>query len=196
MTETATQLALPSGERGADASVTVYGIAAVGISAVIVVGSLFGAWLSIRSGTQPWPPSATHLQNYFGTTLSLTAVIGTLAGWWALYAVRRDERRQAVMALAWAVFMQGAMINLITYTVRSSGLSARTNTYGVLYYALNVAVAAVFATGMGVAGVALARTMGGQVTSRQPAVAWAAAWYGTFVSAAWFVMYAIVYIVK
>ena len=191
-----TQLALPSGERAGDPSVTVYGIIALGVSAVIAVATLFGAWLVIRSGTKVWPPGNTHLQNYFGTTLCFTALMAGMVGWWAVYAVRRDERRQAVVALAWVVFSQGAMINLITFVVRESGLSARTNTYGVLYYALNIAVAAVFATGMGVAGVALARTLGGQVTSRQPSLAWAAAWYGTMVSASWFVMYAIVYIVK
>lgn len=193
--QVAPQMALPSGERGADPSVTVYGTIVVGVSAVVLLGALFGAWLAIRSGTRVWPPKGVRIQDYFGTTLSVTVLIGALAGWWALYAVRRNERRQAAMSLTLTIFMQGAFINLLTYVVRGSHLSPRTDAYGVLYYALNTAVVAVFASGMAVAAVTLARVLGGQVTSAEPALGWSSAWYGTFVAATWFVMYTIVYVV-
>jgi heme/copper-type cytochrome/quinol oxidase subunit 3 len=189
-------LALPSGERRPDPNVTVYGILAVGVSAVIVLGALFGAWLAIRSGTKVWPPKGVTVQDYFGVTLSATALMAALAGWWALYGVRRNERRQATLALSLEIFLQGAMINLLTYVIRSSGLSPRNNAYAVLYYALNVAVITIFATGMGVGAVTLGRVLGGQVTAQEPALGWAAAWYATFVSVAWLVMFTLVYVVQ
>jgi heme/copper-type cytochrome/quinol oxidase subunit 3 len=196
MAATTEQLALPSGERRADPSLAVYGIVAVGVGGVIVVGALFGAWLAIRSGTAVWPPKGVTIQDYFGVTLSVTALMAALSGWWALYGVRHAERRQAVAGLGLQIFLEGAMINLFTYVIRSSALSPRTNPYGVLYYALSVAVIAMFATGMGVGAVVLARVMGGEVSVAEPDLGWAAAWYGTLVALVWFVMFTVVYVVQ
>jgi heme/copper-type cytochrome/quinol oxidase subunit 3 len=189
-------LALPSGERRADPNLAVYGILAVGVSAVIVLGALFGAWLALRSGTKVWPPKGVTIQDYFGVTLSVTALMAALAGWWGLYGIRRNERRQATLALALVIFLEGAMINLLTYVIRSSGLSPRNNAYAVIYYALNVAMIAILATGMGVGAVVLGRVLGGQVPLEEPALGWAAAWYATFVSVAWLVMFTVVYVVQ
>jgi hypothetical protein len=66
----------------------------------------------------------------------------------------------------------------------------------VLWYALVVAVGAIFATGIGVAGVALARVAGGQVTAADPTLAWCAGWYGTLVALSWVVMYYLVHVVQ
>jgi len=196
MATTAEQLALPSGERRTDPSLTVYGILALGISAMVVVGTLFGAWLAIRSGTKVWPPKGVTIQDYFGVTLSVTALMAALSGWWALYGVRHDERRQAVLALSLQIFLEGAMINLITYVLQTSGLSPRANAYAVLYYALNIALMALFATAMGVGAVVLTRVLGGEVTVLEPDLGWAVAWYGTVVALAWFVMFILVYVVQ
>jgi heme/copper-type cytochrome/quinol oxidase subunit 3 len=190
------QLALPSGERKADESVVVYGVAAMSVAAMVVMGTLVGAYLSIRSGTAVFPPKGVVIQDYFGNMLAGTALIGAFGGWWALYAVRRDEPRQATLALGMTVFMELALINLMTYVIRSSALSPRTDAYSVIYYAFNVAVIAIAATGIGVALVALFRVLGGQVTARQPGVAWAAAWYGTVVTLAFLVMYFFIYDVQ
>lgn len=196
MATPASQLALPSGERQADTSVAVYGVIGLGVTAVVALGALMGAWLALRSGTKVWPPQGVRIDNYFGTTLSITMLISAVTGWWALYAARRGERGQAGAALALVIVMEGAFVNLVTYVIRGAHLGPATNPYGVMYYALNVAVVAVTVTGMLVAGVTLTRISGGQVTPREPALAWSAAWYGTVVAAAWFVMYATVYVIK
>jgi heme/copper-type cytochrome/quinol oxidase subunit 3 len=193
MAATAEQLALPSGERQADPNVVVYGVLALSVASVAVMGTLVGAYLAIRAGTPVWPPKGVVLQEYYSNILGGTALIGGFGGWWAVYAVRRDEPRQATVALAMTAFMEGALINLMTYVIRSSALSPRTDAYGVLYYAFNIAVIAIAAAGIGVSIVALLRVAGGQVTSRQPAVAWAAAWYGTVVTLAFLIMYFFIY---
>ncbi len=190
------QLALPSGERQPDASVTVYGVIVLGIAAVVVLGALMGAWLALRSGTKVWPPQGVRVENYFGTTLSITMLLSLAGGWWALYGTSRDERGQASVALLLTIFMDLAFINLLTYVMRGAHFGPSTSTYGVMYYAVNVAVVVVAASGILVAGVALARVLGGQVTARQPALAWSAAWYGTGVVVAWFVVYTMTYVVK
>jgi heme/copper-type cytochrome/quinol oxidase subunit 3 len=193
---TAPQLALPSAERRSDPSITVFGVLALGIAFLVLLGTLAGAFLAARAGTSVWPPKGFTAQEYFDNTLLITALIGAVAGWWGLYGVLRAERRQAITGLALSIFMQGAFINLLTYTVRQSHLSPRQDAYGVLWYALVIAVAAAFATGIGVAGVALARIAGGQVTAAEPTLAWCAAWYGTFVALSWVVMYYLVHVVQ
>ena len=190
------QLALPSAERRADPSITVYGVLALAISFVVALGTLAGVFLALRSGTAVWPPKGVTIQEYFDNTLLITAGIGAVAGWWGLYGVLRGERRQALTGLAFTVFMDAAFINLLTYVVRQSHLSPRHDAYSVIWYALVVAIAAVFATGIAVAGVALVRVAGGQVTAADPTLAWSAAWYGTFVASSWLVMYYLVHVVQ
>jgi heme/copper-type cytochrome/quinol oxidase subunit 3 len=196
VTTTAPQLALPSGERRADPSITVYGVLALTVFWLVVLGTLAGAYVALRAGTPVWPPKGVTLQEYFDNTLLITAFIGAIGGWWGLYGVLRGERRQAIVGLALSVLMDGAFINLLTYVVRVSHLSPRQGAYAVLWYALVVAVGAIFATGIGVAGVALARVAGGQVTAADPTLAWCAGWYGTLVALSWVVMYYLVHVVQ
>jgi heme/copper-type cytochrome/quinol oxidase subunit 3 len=192
----ASPLALPSGERRADQSVPVYGILAMAVAAVGVMGALFAAYLVIRQGTPVWPPKGVVNQEYFDNTLAATALMAVLAGWWGLFGVRHGERRQAVLGFSLALFLDGAMINLLTYMVRSSHLSPHTSAYAVIYYALVTAVVAFYVTALVVTAVALGRTLGGQVTRDEPALAWAAGWYGTIVAACYLVMYYLIHVVQ
>ena len=194
MTIASDQLALPSGERRVDPTPAVFGVIAAGIAAVVLMGALLGAWLALRSGTAVWPPKGVKVENYYGTTLSATALMAAIAGWWALFGVRRGERSQAAVALALVIFLQGAFVNLLTYVIRGAHFGPGTSAYGVLYYAMNAAVIAITAAGMILAAVSLARLLGGQVTPAEPQLGWAAAWYGTAVAAAWLIMYYAVYV--
>jgi len=196
MAASATQLALPSGERQPDSSLAVYGVLVLGVSVVMVLGGLLGAWLALRSGTRVWPPKGVVVENYYGTTLSVTMLMVALAGWWALYAVRRNELRQATTALGLTMALELAFVNLVTYVVRGAKFGPGTHAYGTVFYAWNVTVIAVTLTGIVVAGTALIRGLGGQVGPREPQLGWAAAWYGTMVSISWFVMYVAVYVIK
>jgi cytochrome c oxidase subunit III len=190
------QLALTSGERRSDPSVTVYGVVVLGVSLLVAMGTLVGAYLAMRSGTAVWPPKGVTLQEYFDNTLLITAGLAAVAAWWGLHGVRQGDRRQAITGLALAIFMDGAFINLLTYVARVEHLSARQDAYAVVWYALVVFVIAAFASAIGVTGVALARVAGGQVTRAEPALAWCAAWYGTFVALTWLVMYYLVHVVQ
>jgi len=200
MAASGVQLSLPpadrAGDDGHDPSLAVYGVVAMGVAAVVVMGALMAAWLAVEAGTQTWPPKGVTVQNYFGTTLSVTMLMSATVGWWVLYAVRRGDRRQAAMALTVAMFLELCFINLLTYVMRGSHLGPATNAYGTLYYAVNAATIAVAASGILVAGLTLVRVLGGQVSPARPQLGWVAAWYGTFVSLVWFVMYTTVYVVK
>jgi len=193
---TAPQLALPSGERRSDPSITVYGVLTLAICLLVVIGTLAGAYLAMRTGTSPWPPKGVTTQEYYDNTLLVTAFIGVVAGWWGLFGIIRGERRQAVMGHALAILTAAAFINMLTYVQRESHLSPRQDAYAVVWYALVIAIAAAYATGIGVGAVVLARTAGGQVTPSDPTLGWCAAWYGTFIALMWLVMYYLVHVVQ
>jgi heme/copper-type cytochrome/quinol oxidase subunit 3 len=192
---TAPQLALPSGERRADPSITVYAVLVLGVSVLVVLGGLTSVYLALRAGTHGWVPKGYVPQEYYDNTLLVTVIIMVVAGWWGVFGVVNGARRQAITALSIAVLMDAAFLNLLTYVVRQSHLSPRQDAYAVVWYALVVAVAAAFATSIGVAVVALVRVAGGLATAADPTLAWCAAWYGTFVAGAWLVMYYLVHVV-
>jgi heme/copper-type cytochrome/quinol oxidase subunit 3 len=189
-----TQLALPSGEREADNSVTVYAVLALGIAALITVGALAGAWLTLRYDSTLWPSKGFIIQDYYGNMLLVTIVMSGASAWWALYGVLHDDRRQAAAGLGLVIFLQGAFINLLTYALRSSKLSPHSGAFGVMYYAINGTMIVLTIVGIVVAAVTLARVLGGQVTGREPSLGWAAAWYSTIVLAAWGVVYMATYV--
>lgn len=193
---TGPQLALTSGERRFDPTVTIYGVVVLAVALLVAMGTLVAAYLALRAGTPVWPPKGVTLQEYFDNTLAITALLSAVAGWWGLYGVRHGDRRQAITGLALAIFMDAAFVNLMTYVAQVEHLSPRQDAYGVVWYALVVLVIASFASGIGVAAVAVARVVGGHVTAAQPALAWCAAWYGTFVAVIWLVMYYLVHVVQ
>jgi heme/copper-type cytochrome/quinol oxidase subunit 3 len=196
MSTTPPQLALPSGETPTDTSVTVYGIIVLGVAAVVMLGALLGAWATLRASTPIWPPKGFQFDEYFGNTLAVTALMAAFAGWWGLYGVVKGERRQAAAGFGLVVFLELAFINLSTYVLRASKLSPSANGFGVIYYALNGIAIAIAASGVLVAGVAAVRVLGGQVDRQAPSLAWAAAWYTTFVMVAWGVVYTAIYVVQ
>jgi heme/copper-type cytochrome/quinol oxidase subunit 3 len=163
------------------------------VAVVGVTGALFGAWLLVKAGTKVWPPQGVVLQDYFGNTLAITALIALVGGWWGLHGALHGERRQAAMGFGLALFMEIALVNLMTYVLETGHVSPRDSAYGVLYFAMNVAVIVAVVSGAGVAMVALARSLGGLVSRDEPGVAWAAAWYTSVVTTVFLVFYYVVY---
>jgi hypothetical protein len=192
---TAPQLALPSGERRSDPSVTIHVMVAVGVALLMLLGGLASAYLAMRAGTRDWVPKGYVAQEYYDNTLLVTAIISVVAGWWGVFGAVKGERRQAITALGIVVLMDAAFLNLLTYVVRQSHLSPREGPFAVVWYALVIAVGAAFATGIGVAALTLARVAGGLVSAADPSLAWASAWYGTFVAGSFGVMYYLVHVV-
>lgn len=195
------QLALASGEHDEqdqreaerDASAAIYGVVAMGVALVVVLGAMLGAWASLRASTPVWPPKGFSFDEYFGNMLSVTILMAALAGWWGVYGVVKNDRRQAACGFGLCAFLDGAFINLATYALRSSKLSPSQNGFGVLYYALHGTSIAIAGSGLLVAAVVAARVLGGH---NAKGIGWAAGWYGTFVMVAWGAAYTAMYVVQ
>ena len=192
----APMLALESGERRPDPTVTTYGAVALAVALLAASGALLGAWLSLRSGTAVWPPKGVQIQNYFGTTLSITMLLGIIAAEWAVYGVKKREKGQAVGALLIVFLLGVAFVNLLTYTVRVAHFGPGTHAYGAVFFAFNLLTGVSVAGVSLFAGVTLLRLLGGQVSPAEPALARSTALLWHAVSIMWFVMYAAVYVVK
>jgi len=189
-------LALESGEAKSDPNLATFGVLCAAAAVLMAFGALFAAWLSLRAGSSVWPPKGVGLENYYGTTLTLTMAMGVMAVEWASYAVRRGEKGQAVSAYLLVVVLGLAFINLLTYVVRGAHFGPGTHAYGAVYYAFNVLMTATVAVAVVFSLIALARFLGGQVSDREPAMARSAAWFWHTATLGWLVMYTAVYVVK
>ena len=189
-------LALESGEQRQDPQLVTYGVLALATSLVVAFGALFGAFLSLRSGTAVWPPKGVTIQNYWGTTQSITMLMGAVAAEWGAYAVRRRERGQAVAALGLVVLFGLAFLNLLTYVVHVAHFGPATHPYGAVYFAFALLMGASVVGVVVAAAVTLARLLGRQVSEREPALmrSTAVLWHAAMLG--WFVMYTAVYVVK
>jgi len=188
-------LALPSGEEPEVPGLAVQGALAFGAAVLVAFGALFGAWLSLRSGTRTWPPPGVKVQNYFGTTLSFTMLMVMLSAEWTVYSVRRSERGQAIFGYALTLVLDLAFINLLAYVVRGLHFGPATHPYGGVYYAFVIATTAAVAASFAFSAVAFARYLGGQLTAGRPELARAAACFAYAAGLGWFVMYTAVYVV-
>jgi heme/copper-type cytochrome/quinol oxidase subunit 3 len=189
-------LALESGEQRQDPQLFTYGVLAVATSLVVAFGALFGAFLSLRSGTAVWPPKGATIQNYWGTTQSITMLMGAVAAEWAAHAIRRQERGQAVAGLGLLLVFGLAFLNLLTYVVHVAHFGPATHPYGAVYFAFAVLMGASIVGVIVFTTITLARLLGRQVSEREPALirSTACLWHATMLG--WFVMYTAIYVVK
>jgi cytochrome c oxidase subunit III len=192
----APMLALESGEKKTDPHLATFGVLALSVAMLVAFGALLGAWLSLRSGTPVWPPNGAPLDNYFGTVLSLTMLMGVLAAEWSAYGVRRRERGQAIAGLVLLLVFGLAFLNLLSYQLHVAHFGPATSAFGALYFAFHLLMGSSVVAALGLASVTLARLMGGQVSGADPALARSTAWFWHAVTVGWFVMYAAVYVVK
>jgi heme/copper-type cytochrome/quinol oxidase subunit 3 len=189
-------LALESGERRSDPNLVTFGVVTLAASLLVAFGALFAAWLSLRSGTPVWPPKGVAIENYYGTTLSLTMFFGVFAAEWASWAVKKGERLQAVAAYVLVIALGLAMVNLLSFTVHGSHFGPATHAYGAVFFAFNILMGVSVIAAVGAAIVALTRFLGGQVSGREPALSRSAAWLWHAATAGWLVMYTAIYVIK
>jgi heme/copper-type cytochrome/quinol oxidase subunit 3 len=189
-------LALESGEKREDPHLATFGVLTLAVVVIVAFGGLLGAWLSLRSGTAVWPPKGVKIENYYGTTLSITMIMAMLAAEWAAYGVRRRERSQAIAGFAMVLLLGVAFLNLLSYQVHVSHFGPGTHPYGAVFFAFSILMGSVVLIALGVDLVAFLRLLGGQVSEREPALARSTAWLVHTAAIGWFVMYAAVYVVK
>lgn len=193
---TTTMLGLPPGGRGRPSNLLSLSTLLAGVAELMVIGGLVAAYLNVRGLALRWPPKGVDLDNYLGTTLTITVALSAITAEWAVYALRRGNRRQSLSALALTLALGAAFLNLLWYIGTQLGFGPADGSYALLVYALLIAVGIIAALGVAFLLVALARTLGDQVTPGDPAVTRAAAWHWHVVSVAWLLVFMALYLLQ
>lgn len=196
MTATGTMLALPSGGPARPRHLLSVAVLVAGAAELMTVLALVAAYLNVRALAIQWPPKGVHLDNYLGTVLLVTVVLSTITAEWAAYALKLDNRRQSLTALAMTLGFGAAFLNLLWYVGVQLKFGPADHSYAVVVYALLIVMGAIAAIGLGVLIVALVRTLGGQSTARDPELTRAAAWHWHVVTLGWVFTFTALYVLQ
>lgn len=99
----------------------------------MVLAAIVAVYLAIKEGSTTWPPSDVEVGTYIPTMITITAVMSGFAVQWGIYSARRNDGRNAVMALVLTLFLGLAMANLEWLSFVRSGFGFNDHTYGTLY---------------------------------------------------------------
>ncbi len=162
---------------------------------VMVFATLVGAYLAARNaGGEAWlegsriPLTQANMQ-------MATMVMAAVTMQWAVYAISRDDRLHAYLALGITLLLGLAFVNQTTFLVKQAGVVLAEPGGALFYSVVGVQTAMVLA---GVVYIALMgfRALAGQFSSRQPDGISAAAVYWYVCVATYAVVWIAVYVMK
>jgi heme/copper-type cytochrome/quinol oxidase subunit 3 len=188
------QLALPSGEREEARNRLTLAVLLIGSAATMAFGARMAAYINVRALARDWPPDEIKLDNYLGVTLFVTLLLSVATAEWAPYALKRDNRRQTMTALAVTMGLGVAFLNLAWYAGSQFDFGAADNAFATLAWTGLVASCVVVGLGIGFLAVALARTAGNQVVAGRHEVVRAAAWAWQFAALGWLIVFTGLYV--
>lgn len=180
-------------------------LAAAGV--VVYFAAVIGIYLRVRHAwlTQPVPEGQDPFTWFAdGQTIALTPAnmaLGTMllscvTMQWAVDAVKRDDRRNAVFALVLTVLFGGAVINATSFLYSQAGFTTSdevSNPAGLLFYVVTGSHLALIVAALLFAVIMTVRTLGDGYGSRdrEGVVAASLIWYLTTVVMAviWYAVY-------
>ena len=99
----------------------------------MVLAAVCAVYFAIKDGSAAWPPKGVHVGTYIPTTISITVFMSAFAVQWALYAARRNDGRNAAIALGLSLFLGLAVANLEWLAFVRTRFGFNAHTYGTLY---------------------------------------------------------------
>ncbi len=162
----------------------------------MVLGAVVAVYIAIKEGATTWPPSDVQVGTYIPTMITITAVMSGFSVQWGIFAARRNDGRNAAMALILTLFLGLAMANLEWLSFVRSGFGFNDHTYGTLYdvligYHLLHLLAAVV-----VVLVLAFRTMAGHFSTDRHDALRAGAVYWQYTNIVWFVVVTVLFILS
>lgn len=98
------------------------------------LAALLAVYFTIKAGSAAWPPKGVHVNSYIPTMITVTAIMSSFSVQWAVFAARRNDVRNAAVALALTVFLGIAVANLEWLAFVRAGFAFKAHTYGTLFY--------------------------------------------------------------
>ena len=173
-------LALPSAGGTRPRGLLTLAVVLVVTAGTMFFGALLAAYLHMRRLTDGFPPGDAEIDQYWGNLMAITMVMSSVTVEWAVAALRRGERKQALAGFALTVGLGLAFLNLLSYAAGKVGFDAVSHPYGLVVVALTMVLG--IAVGIGVAFVSLTlfRVAGRQLLDRDAEQPRAAALYWQF----------------
>jgi heme/copper-type cytochrome/quinol oxidase subunit 3 len=100
---------------------------------VMVLAAICAVYFAIKEGSAAWPPRGVSVGTYIPTMITITATMTAFSVQWGLFAARRNDGRNAAMALVLTLFLGLAMANLEWLAFVRTGFGFNDHTYGTLY---------------------------------------------------------------
>jgi heme/copper-type cytochrome/quinol oxidase subunit 3 len=162
---------------------------------VMVFVTLLGAYLAARNGAGEAWLEGSRIPLTQANMQMATMVMAAVTMQWAVYAISRDDRLHAYLALGITLLLGLAFVNQTTFLVKQSGVVLAEPGGALFYSVVGVQAAMVLA---GVVYIALMgfRALAGQFSSRQPDGISAAAVYWYVCVATYAVVWIAIYVMK
>lgn len=198
-----TEAAAPPTAPADRANVVVVGVVVAAVAGTMLFAGLLGSYLSLRDstlalGAADWPAKSgdVNLPNMPLAMIGLTMVMMSVTALWVHGAARRQDRRNALVAVGLTLLLGAAVLNGVGFVMREMGLAAGESAYATFVWTLmGTFFVVVVASLVGQLAVGF-RALGGQVGAGRTEAAAAAAALVLFAAAAWAAVYVSVFIVK
>lgn len=175
------------------------GTAYATVAVLMFFAALFALYVQLRSDTlaagEGWIAEGT-ISLVPGGMMMLTMALSVVTMQWAVYAIARDDRPHAYLALGLTALFGVAVINQTVYLYNQMGFVVSETVPAVLIYTITGAHLAMLGAAIIFVGLMAFRALAGQFSSRQADGIAAAAlfWYATV--AVYAVIYYAIYITK
>jgi heme/copper-type cytochrome/quinol oxidase subunit 3 len=162
----------------------------------MILAAVIAVYLAIKEGSTTWPPRGVSVSTYVPTMITITALMSGISMQWGIFAARRNDGRNAAMAMILTLFFGLAVINLEWLTFVRSGFGFNDHTYGTLYdiligfHVLHLVVA------IGVALVLTFRTMAGHFSDDRHDALRAGAVFWQYTNVVWFTVVTVLFILS
>lgn len=134
----------------------------VATSGTMLFGALIAAYLHMRRLAHPFPPAEAKIDQYWGNLMLITMLLGVVTIEWACWALRRDERSQALAGLGITLGLGLAFLNLMSFAASRVEFDAVTHPYGLVVTAMTMLLGIVVGVGVAFVTLTLFRVSGGQ----------------------------------
>ena len=162
----------------------------------MVLAAVVAVYLGIKDGATTWPPRGVSVSTYLPTMITITALMSGFSVQWGIFSARRNDGRNASMALILTLFLGLAVANLEWLTFVRTGFGFNDHTYGTLfdiltgYHLLHLLAAIV------VLLVLAFRTMAGHFSEDRHDALRAGAVFWQYTNIVWFVVVTVLFILS
>ncbi|MGI9032287.1 MAG: cytochrome c oxidase subunit 3 [Acidimicrobiales bacterium] len=135
----ASPLALPTGARveplpaGRPPGTTLLGMKLLLAADAMVLVTMLVAYFTVKGGSPAWPAPGVKLSTYLPTVVTITVAMSAASVAWMVFAVRRNDQRNAFSAAVLTVILGLAIANAQWYSMVHAGFGPSKHAYATLY---------------------------------------------------------------